>query len=28
MHNGKELKLTTEIGLRPPPAPVKKKEEE
>ncbi|WP_248914339.1 Do family serine endopeptidase AlgW [Pseudomonas moorei] len=28
IRNGKELKLTTEIGLRPPPAPVKEKEEE
>jgi serine protease DegS len=28
MRNGKELKLTAEIGLRPPPAPVKEKEEE
>jgi len=27
MRNGKELKLTAEIGLRPPPAPVKEKEE-
>jgi hypothetical protein len=25
MRNGKELKLTAEIGLRPPPAPVKEK---
>ncbi len=28
MRNGKELKLTAEIGLRPPPAQVKEKEEE
>lgn len=28
MRNGKELKLTAEIGLRPPPAPVVVKEEE
>ena len=28
MRNGKELKLTAEIGLRPPPAPAKEKEEE
>ncbi|MBC3365288.1 Do family serine endopeptidase AlgW [Pseudomonas sp. SWRI154] len=28
MRNGKELKLTAEIGLRPPPAPVVLKEEE
>ncbi|MDR6606891.1 Do family serine endopeptidase AlgW [Pseudomonas synxantha] len=28
MRNGKELKLTAEIGLRPPPAPVQEKEEE
>jgi serine protease DegS len=28
IRNGKELKLTAEIGLRPPPAPVKDKEEE
>ena len=28
MRNGKEIKLTAEIGLRPPPAPVKEKEEE
>jgi serine protease DegS len=28
MRNGKELKLTAEVGLRPPPAPVKDKEEE
>ncbi|AFY18000.1 Do family serine endopeptidase AlgW [Pseudomonas sp. UW4] len=28
MRNGKELKLTAEIGLRPPPAPVKEKQEE
>ncbi|CAI9006675.1 Do family serine endopeptidase AlgW [Pseudomonas sp. fls2-241-R2A-110] len=28
MRNGKELNLTAEIGLRPPPAPVKEKEEE
>ncbi|EJL05646.1 MULTISPECIES: Do family serine endopeptidase AlgW [Pseudomonas] len=28
MRNGKELKLTAEIGLRPPPAPVAAKEEE
>ncbi|MVV50040.1 Do family serine endopeptidase [Pseudomonas sp. PB120] len=28
MRNGKELKLTAEIGLRPPPAPTKEKEEE
>ena len=28
MRNGKELKLTAEVGLRPPPAPVKEKEEE
>jgi serine protease DegS len=28
IRNGKELKLTAEIGLRPPPAPVKEKEEE
>ncbi|WP_339449889.1 Do family serine endopeptidase AlgW [Pseudomonas sp. EA_5y_Pfl2_R50] len=27
MRNGKELKLTAEIGLRPPPAPVQEKEE-
>ncbi|EJM73693.1 Do family serine endopeptidase AlgW [Pseudomonas sp. GM55] len=27
MRNGKELKLTAEIGLRPPPAPVKDQEE-
>ena len=27
MRNGKELKLTAEIGLRPPPAPVEQKEE-
>ena len=27
MRNGKEIKLTAEIGLRPPPAPVKEKEE-
>ncbi len=27
MRNGKELKLTAEIGLRPPPAPIKEKEE-
>jgi len=27
MRNGKELKLTAEIGLRPTPAPVKEKEE-
>ncbi|MGZ7455570.1 Do family serine endopeptidase AlgW [Pseudomonas sp. Ma2-10] len=27
MRNGKELKLTAEIGLRPPPAPAKEKEE-
>jgi len=27
MRNGKELKVTAEIGLRPPPAPVKEKEE-
>jgi len=27
MRNGKELKLTAEIGLRPPPAPVKEKEQ-
>ncbi|MFJ3118073.1 Do family serine endopeptidase AlgW [Pseudomonas protegens] len=26
MRNGKELKLTAEIGLRPPPAPVKEEE--
>ncbi|MGZ9666433.1 Do family serine endopeptidase AlgW [Pseudomonas sp. GNP014] len=26
MRNGKELKLTAEIGLRPPPAPVQEKE--
>ena len=26
MRNGKELKLTAEIGLRPPPAPVKEQE--
>ncbi|WOE80528.1 Do family serine endopeptidase AlgW [Pseudomonas protegens] len=26
MRNGKELKLTAEIGLRPPPTPVKEKE--
>ncbi|MBO1538614.1 Do family serine endopeptidase AlgW [Pseudomonas sp. OA65] len=28
MRNGKELKLTAEIGLRPPPAPVVPKEEQ
>ncbi|MCG6574135.1 Do family serine endopeptidase [Pseudomonas sp. AF32] len=28
MRNGKELKLTAEIGLRPPPAPVPVKEEQ
>ncbi|EJM57205.1 Do family serine endopeptidase AlgW [Pseudomonas sp. GM48] len=28
MRNGNELKLTAEIGLRPPPAPVQEKEEE
>jgi len=28
MRNGKELKLTAEIGLRPPPAPVAAKEEQ
>ncbi|MBV7546683.1 trypsin-like peptidase domain-containing protein [Pseudomonas sp. PDM26] len=28
MRNGKELKLMAEVGLRPPPAPVKDKEEE
>jgi serine protease DegS len=28
MRNGKELKLTAEIGLRPPPAPIQEKEEE
>ncbi|MHC8402785.1 Do family serine endopeptidase AlgW [Pseudomonas sp. MDT1-17] len=28
MRNGKELKLTAEIGLRPPPAPVQAKEKE
>ncbi|WP_260963284.1 Do family serine endopeptidase AlgW [Pseudomonas citri] len=28
MRNGKELKLTAEIGLRPPPAPVTTKEEQ
>ncbi|PMZ92013.1 MULTISPECIES: Do family serine endopeptidase AlgW [unclassified Pseudomonas] len=28
MRNGKELKLTAEVGLRPPPAPIKEKEEE
>lgn len=28
MRNGKELKLTAEIGLRPPPAPSKEKEEQ
>ncbi|WP_347910642.1 Do family serine endopeptidase AlgW [Pseudomonas grandcourensis] len=28
MRNGKELKLTAEVGLRPPPAPAKDKEEE
>lgn len=28
MRNGKELKLTAEIGLRPPPAPVAVKEEQ
>ncbi|MBC3375169.1 Do family serine endopeptidase [Pseudomonas sp. SWRI92] len=28
MRNGKELKLTAEIGLRPPPAPVALKEEQ
>ncbi|MND67730.1 Serine endoprotease DegS [compost metagenome] len=28
MRNGKELKLMAEIGLRPPPAPIKEKEEE
>jgi len=28
MRNGKELKLTAEIGLRPPPAPIKEKEQE
>ncbi|CAN1597846.1 trypsin-like peptidase domain-containing protein [Pseudomonas sp. B21-028] len=28
MRNGKELKLTAEIGLRPPPAPVATKEEQ
>ncbi|WP_248738301.1 Do family serine endopeptidase AlgW [Pseudomonas sp. MWU12-2029] len=27
MRNGKELKLTAEIGLRPPPAPIQEKEE-
>ncbi|MBX9405150.1 Do family serine endopeptidase [Pseudomonas baetica] len=27
MRNGKELKLTAEIGLRPPPAPVQEKEQ-
>ena len=27
MRNGKEIKLTAEIGLRPPPAPVQEKEE-
>ena len=27
MRNGKELKLTAEIGLRPPPAPVQEKQE-
>ncbi|MFJ4546681.1 Do family serine endopeptidase AlgW [Pseudomonas sp. NPDC088885] len=27
MRNGKELKLSAEIGLRPPPAPVQEKEE-
>ncbi|KAB0484733.1 serine protease DegS [Pseudomonas reinekei] len=27
MRNGKEIKLTAEIGLRPPPAPAKEKEE-
>jgi len=27
MRNGKELKLTAEIGLRPRPAPVQEKEE-
>ncbi|EJM52664.1 trypsin-like serine protease with C-terminal PDZ domain [Pseudomonas sp. GM49] len=28
MRNGKELKLTAEVGLRPPPAPAQEKEEE
>ncbi|WP_085726390.1 Do family serine endopeptidase AlgW [Pseudomonas sp. R37(2017)] len=28
MRNGKELKLTAEVGLRPPPAPTQEKEEE
>ncbi|WP_223501356.1 Do family serine endopeptidase AlgW [Pseudomonas sp. BF-R-24] len=28
MRNGKELKLMAEVGLRPPPAPIKDKEEE
>jgi serine protease DegS len=28
MRNGKELKLMAEVGLRPPPAPIKEKEEE
>jgi serine protease DegS len=28
MRNGKELKLTAEIGLRPPPAPAPVKEKE
>ena len=28
MRNGKELKLMAEVGLRPPPAPAKEKEEE
>ncbi|MFL1516680.1 PDZ domain-containing protein [Pseudomonas prosekii] len=27
MRNGKEIKLSAEIGLRPPPAPIKEKEE-
>jgi serine protease DegS len=28
IRNGKELKLTAEIGLRPPPAPAPEKEKE
>jgi serine protease DegS len=28
MRNGKEIKLTAEIGLRPPPAPAPAKEKE